>query len=93
MVREKKMSTKEWLKEYSKDLGYKFVDKGNKKHYALVDRKGKATMYNTLEEAKNDLLRALHNYIGDHTTIVDAHGKVLEMSPADKRKLEAKKRR
>jgi hypothetical protein len=86
MVKEKKMTAKEWLKEYAPDMGYKFKDKGNGKHYFLVNRAGKATSFETLEDARRFLLRELHQYIGDHTTIVDAHGKVIEMSPADKRK-------
>jgi len=80
------MTPKEWLKEYAPDMGYKFVDKGNKKHYALVDRKGKATVFETLEQARNFILRAMHKYMGEHTTLVDEHGNVLEMSIADKRK-------
>lgn len=87
MAKEKKMTTKEWLKEYAPDMGYKFVDKSKGgKHYSLVNRVGKATVFETLDEAQRFLLRALHKYIGEHTTIVDARGNVLEMSEADKRK-------
>jgi len=88
MVKEKAMTAKEWLKEYAPDMGYKFKDKASGgRHYFLIDKKGKAVAFETLEDARTFLLRALHRYIGDHTTIVDARGNVLEMSEADKRKM------
>ena len=83
-----KMTDKEWCAEYAPDMGYRFVVKTKANHhYWLIDRKGKATGFGTLVEVKNFLLRALHRYIGDHTTIVDARGKVIEKSPAEKRKM------
>jgi signal recognition particle subunit SEC65 len=86
MVKEKKMSDKEWLNEYAKDMGYKFEHKVGSKHPYRLKSKEHTYVFATLHEAKNHVLRDLHRYIGDHTTIVDAHGNVLEMSHADKRK-------
>jgi hypothetical protein len=87
------MTDKEWLNEYAKDMGYTFTIKvGNKTPYRLK-KDGREHMFATLREARNLVLRDLHRYIGDHTTIVSPSGKVIEMSPADKRKLEAKKKK
>jgi hypothetical protein len=72
MVKEKKMSAKEWCKEYAPDMGFKFIDKGVKgNHYWLVDRKGKATAYDNLGEVRNVILKALMKYVDERTVVVD----------------------
>jgi hypothetical protein len=65
---------KRWCKEYSPDMGYKFVDKGNGNHYSLI-KNGKTIVFGTLQEVQNHVLREMHEYIGKNTIVVDTTGK------------------
>ena len=70
-MKEKKMSPKEWLKEYAKDMGYEVQFKDPKKgyyHYYLI-KEGKAVEYPTIESMRNVVLRALMRYVDEHTTV------------------------
>jgi len=74
---QKKMTRKQWCKEFAPDMGYRFVDKDPKyglRKYALIGH-GRALVFTNLLDVQNHILRDLQRHIGKHTVIVPARRK------------------
>jgi len=74
---DKKMTRKEWCKEFAPDMGYRFAEmtSGKYKYYLYHPRMAKSFGFNSLVDVQNHILRDIQRHIGKHTIIVPARRK------------------